>query len=131
MVKNLPANTGDRGDMGPIPWRRKNAPVFLPGESHEYRGLAGCSPWGHKELDMIERTHTSHVVGGAVSSSILNIAWCWLSLVSRTALAIGLPEPWRNLKHVWGRLGCVQANKDRLKGLINTHPHWNSAAMNV
>ena len=80
---------------------------------------------------MIEHTDTSHVLGGAVSSSILNIGWYWLSQVSRTALAIGVPEPWRNLKHVWGWLGCVQANKDRLKGLIDTHPHWNSAAMNV
>ena len=80
---------------------------------------------------MIEHTDTSHVLGGAVSSSILNIGWYWLSQVSRTALAIGVPEPWRNLKHVWGWLGCVQANKDRLKGLIDTHPHWNSVAMNV
>ena len=25
-----------------------------PGESHGQRSLAGCSPWGCKELDMIE-----------------------------------------------------------------------------
>ena len=31
------------------------APVFLPGKSHGQRVLAGCSPWGHKELDMTER----------------------------------------------------------------------------
>ena len=31
-------------------WRRKwpPAPVFLPGESHGQRSLAGCSPWGRK-----------------------------------------------------------------------------------
>ena len=31
-----------------IPWRRKWQPslVFLPGESHGQRSLAGCSPWG-------------------------------------------------------------------------------------
>ena len=31
-------------------WRRKwqSTPVFLPGESHELRGLAGYSPQGHK-----------------------------------------------------------------------------------
>ena len=36
-----------------IPWRRKwqPTPVFLPGESHRQRSLAGYSPWGHKELD--------------------------------------------------------------------------------
>ena len=39
-----------------IPWRRKRlpAPVFLPGESHGQRTLAGYSPWGHKESDMAE-----------------------------------------------------------------------------
>ena len=40
--------------VGKIPWRRKcqPTPVFLPGESHGQRSLAGFSPWGHKELDM-------------------------------------------------------------------------------
>ena len=34
--------------VGKIHWRRKWQPtlVFLPGESHEQRSLAGCSPWG-------------------------------------------------------------------------------------
>ena len=27
--------------------------VFLPGEFHGQRSLAGSSPWGHKESDMI------------------------------------------------------------------------------
>ena len=49
--------------VGKIPWRRvwQSAPVFLPGESHEQRRLAGYSPWGHKESDMTEgliHTHT-------------------------------------------------------------------------
>ena len=42
-------------------WRRKwqPTPVFLPGESHEWRSLVGYSPWGHKELDMTVRLHFS------------------------------------------------------------------------
>ena len=34
-------------------WRRKwqATTIFLPGESHWQRSLAGNSPWGHKELD--------------------------------------------------------------------------------
>ena len=33
--------------------------LFLPGEFHRQRSLAGYSPWGLKELDMTERpTHT-------------------------------------------------------------------------
>ena len=40
-------------------WRRQwhPTPVLLPGKSHGQRSLVGCSPWGHKELDMTERLH--------------------------------------------------------------------------
>ena len=43
-----------------IPWRRKwqPTPVFLPGESHGQRSLAGCCPRGHKESDKTEHRHT-------------------------------------------------------------------------
>ena len=39
-----------------ISWRRawQPTPVFLPGESHGQRRLAGYSPLGHKESDMTE-----------------------------------------------------------------------------
>ena len=44
--------------VGKIPWRRKwqLTPVFLPGESHGQRSLAGYSPWSCKELDTTEAT---------------------------------------------------------------------------
>ena len=32
-------------------------PVFLPGKSHGWRSLVGCSPWGRYESDMTERLH--------------------------------------------------------------------------
>ena len=32
-------------------------PVLLPGESHGWRSLVGCSPWGQEELDMPEGLH--------------------------------------------------------------------------
>ena len=43
-----------------IHWRRKwqPTPVFLPGESHGQRSLAGYSPWGHKKSDTTEATYT-------------------------------------------------------------------------
>ena len=67
LVKNLSANAGDTRDsgfspwVGKIPWRRawQPTPVFLPGESHEQRTLAGFSPWVCKESDTSEATeHT-------------------------------------------------------------------------
>ena len=48
--------------IGKIPWKRKwqLTPVFLPGESHGQRSLAGYSPRAHKESTTIEplSTHT-------------------------------------------------------------------------
>ena len=43
----------------PLQWRRQwhPTPVLLPGKSHGWRGLVGCSPWGHKESDKTERLH--------------------------------------------------------------------------
>ena len=32
-------------------------PVLLPGKSHGWRSLVGCSPWGHEESDMTERLY--------------------------------------------------------------------------
>ena len=40
-------------------WRRQwqPTPVLLPGKSHGWRSLVGCSPWGCEELDTTERLH--------------------------------------------------------------------------
>ena len=32
-------------------------PVFLPGKSHGWRSLVGCSPWARQESDTTERLH--------------------------------------------------------------------------
>ena len=42
--------------IGKIPWRREwqLTPVFLPGEFHGQRSLAGYTPWGRKESDLTE-----------------------------------------------------------------------------
>ena len=66
VVKNPPANARDTRDVGSIPglgrfpWRRAWQPtlVFLSGKILEQRSLVGYSPWGCKELDMTEHTHT-------------------------------------------------------------------------
>ena len=50
------------GDLGLIPGSgrslethsRQLTPVFLPGEFHEQRSLAGYSPWSHEALDITE-----------------------------------------------------------------------------
>ena len=61
--------------MGRSPWRREwqPTPLFLSGEFHGQRSLAGYTPWGNKESDTTERlTHTKK--GGIVSHfSVRNI----------------------------------------------------------
>ena len=65
VVKKPPASAGDkRRGFDPwvrkIPWRRKwqPTPVFLSGESHGQKKLAGSSPESRKGSDMTEYTGT-------------------------------------------------------------------------
>ena len=51
-------------------------PVFLPGKSYGQRSLAGCSPWGRRESDMTERTHTHNEFLGSK-------ALCWLVIITK------------------------------------------------
>ena len=77
MVKNLPEI------VRKISWRREWLPtsVFLLGEFHGQRNLAGCSPWGCKESDTTEQltgprlymhthTHTPILVASSVGGKV-------------------------------------------------------------
>ena len=67
VVKNPLANARRYG-LDPwvmkIPWRRawQPTPVFLPGESHGQRSLAGYSPWSRKESDTTEHPRMSRTI---------------------------------------------------------------------
>ena len=55
-------NAGNQGlipGSGRFPWRRKwqAIPVFLPGEFHGQRSLAGYSPWGYKDWTQLINCH--------------------------------------------------------------------------
>ena len=59
MVKNLPAMqeiwVQPLGWEDPLEKEWLPTPVFLPGEFHGQRNLAGYSPWGRKESDTTEQ----------------------------------------------------------------------------
>ena len=66
-MEDSACKAGDPGSIpgsGRFPWRRKwlPTPVFLAGEFHGQRSLAGYSPWCHKELghDWATNTHPPH-----------------------------------------------------------------------
>ena len=50
--------------IGKIPWRREwqPTPVFLPGESHGQRCLAGDTSLGFKESNRTERLTITHML---------------------------------------------------------------------
>ena len=53
---------GSLGQEDPLEEAWPPTAVFLPGESHGQRSLAGHSPWGRKESDMTERLSTAACV---------------------------------------------------------------------
>ena len=69
-----------------IYWSRKwqPTPVFLPSTFHGQRSLAGYSPWGYKELDMIKRLSTIFIYGIYI--------YIWDSLVAQMVKC--LPAMW-------------------------------------
>ena len=75
----------DRVNLG---WSRKwqPTPVFLPGKSHGQGSLAGYSPWGRRELDMIERTCRPF-------QSQRTCLWLWIGI---------WVEPWNQLQSTKG-----------------------------
>ena len=70
VLKNRPANSGDKGDTGLIPGLGRSPgggngkplqwAVFLPQKPNGERSLVGYSPWGSKELDMISQLNNSN-----------------------------------------------------------------------
>ena len=60
VVKNLPVSAGGIRDVGvrniPLEEGMATTPVFLPGESHGRRSLAGYSPWDRTESDTTKAT---------------------------------------------------------------------------
>ena len=64
VVKNLPANAGDRPlDQEDSLVKESGIPLQYSclEKFHGQRSLVGCSPWGHKELDMTELTRMHEI----------------------------------------------------------------------
>ena len=54
VVKNLPANAGDTGDMGSMPGSSLEEEMANHSSIHRQRNLIDYNPWGCKESDMTE-----------------------------------------------------------------------------
>ena len=98
--------------VGKIPWRRKwqPTPVLLPGESHGWRSLVGCS---HRisELDTTEvtqRTHTRNLDPKCVLYLSTAVHWT----VSLRSICGGAETP----------VFCIQTETVRLNEIIRWGP---------
>ena len=79
-------------------------PVLLPGKSHGWRSLVGCSPWGREESDMTEQIHFPFSLscigegnGNPLQCSCLENPWdggAWWAAV------YGVSPSWTRLKRL-------------------------------
>ena len=63
-------------DTGRRQWH--HTPVLLPGKSHGWRSLGGCSPWGRTGSDRTEQLHFhfhSHALEKEVATHSSVLAW--------------------------------------------------------
>ena len=76
-------------------WRRRQwhpNPVFLPGKSHGWRSLVGCSPWGRSESDTTERLSNSSSSSRAMTKAAVcreaQTVLYWAHLCMKCSLGI-------------------------------------------
>ena len=104
--------------VGKIPWRTswQPTPVFLPGQFHGQRSLAGYSPCGREESDTTERLSTM------------------LATLKSVLPYISIPVP--DFKHFYQSivdLQCCVSGKQQSESVIHIHiltlvkifsPYW-------
>ena len=96
-----------------IPWRRvwQPSPVFLPGESHGQRSLAGYSPQCRKELETTEVTWHAHTPGAwPLLPLTAGASGSWVRIQSLSAVCPShtLQQDGQQLRR-WGLPACVPA----------------------
>ena len=88
-------------------WRRQWHPIpeLLPGKSHGWRSLVGCSPWGREESDMTDRLHF-HALEKEMSTHSSVLAW----RIPGTGEPGGLPSMGlHRVGHNWSDLAAAAA----------------------
>ena len=84
-------------------------PVLLPGKSHGWRSLVGCSPWGHQESDTTERLHFHfHALEKEMATHFSVLAW----RISGMGEPGGLPSIGSHrVRHDWSDLAAADHRK--------------------
>ena len=85
------------------PWRRQwyPTPVLLPGKSHGWRSLVGCSPWGREESDTTERLPFHfHALEKEMATHSSVLAWRIQGWEAWWAAVYGVAQSWTRLKRL-------------------------------
>ena len=85
-------------------------PVLLPGKSHGWRSLEGCSPWGRWGSDMTEQLHF-HFSLSCIGEGNGNPLQCSCLENPRNGGALwaavyGVAQSWTRLKWLSSGIGC-------------------------
>ena len=100
LVLKFTLTNNNTAPLASLFWRRQwhPTPVLLPGKSHGWRSLVGCSPWGHEESDTTERLHFHfHALEKEMATHSSVLAW----RIPGTGEPGGLPSMG---SHSWTRL---------------------------
>ena len=106
-------------------WRRRwhPTPVLLPGKSHGWRSLEGCSPWGREESDTTEWLHF-HFSLSCIGEGNGNPLQCSCLENSRDggawwAAVYGVAQSWTQLK----QLSSSSSNCPKIREVV-IMPLW-------
>ena len=82
-------------------------PLLLPGKSHGWRSLVGCSPWGRSESDTTERLH-------------FHFSLSWIGGGNGNPLQFSCLENPRDGRAWWAVVYGIAQSWTRLKGLSSS-----------
>ena len=71
------------GQEDPLKKEMATHSSVLAGKSHGQRNLAGYSPWGHKESDVIEATEPAHTVSKSSFAFMISLLLAFACLLVR------------------------------------------------
>ena len=93
-------------------------PVLLPGKSHGWRSLVGCSPWGREESDMTERL-PFHFSLSCIGEGIGNPLQCSCLENPRDGEPGGLPSMGSHrVRHDWSDLAAAAAAAEKCSKIL-------------
>ena len=110
-------------EKNPTELRKHPTPALLPGKSHGWRSLVGCSPWGRKESDTTEWLHFQFSLSctGEGNGNHSSVPACRIPGMGELG---GLPSTGSHrVGHDWSDLSAAAASQKRYFTLWKCSAH--------